>query len=585
MNKLLSVLSALTLAILASASLYLSAIPVQASVAVNAWWPTQDASVTGVQPFKAVVPGMDLQNYYMFWQVDNGGYVMMNDSTTDAPHKEAQVDISGWNWNPNGTYTVNFIAQDLSGHEIGRTSVVIKHGAPTAETAPSITNPTAPAIVTPVAATAPAAIATQANPATTVTARLAINVWWPTPNSNLTGIQLVKAALGSNLGAYKIYWSVDGGGQTELSDSYNPIPHKEGQIDFTSWHWKGNGTYTLTFTAKDLAGNVIGTKDVSVYVNASTATPAAPAAQPVQQIVAAPAPVQTQTVTGTKLFVDSNNPAAAQANAWASSDPTDAAIMAKIGAQPTGIWLGGWNSNVQADVAKNMSKATAANAIPTFVAYNIPGRDCGSYSAGGASDSSSYISWIKQVSAGLGSGKAILILEPDGLASIDCLSGQNQTDRYSMLSQALDIFKANNPGTKVYLDAGNSGWIDASTMASRLEKAGIAKAAGFALNVSNFFTTADNTAYGEKVSAQTNGAHFVIDTSRNGNGSNNGEWCNPSGMALGATPTLSTDNSLLDALLWVKQPGESDGNCNGAPAAGGWWPAYALGLAKAANWY
>ena len=37
------------------------------------------------------------------------------------------------------------------------------------------------------------------------------------------------------------------------------------------------------------------------------------------------------------------------------------------------------------------------------------------------------------------------------------------------------------------------------------------------------------------------------------------------------------------ALLWIKQPGESDGTCNGGPNAGQWWADYALGLAQRAG--
>ncbi len=75
----------------------------------------------------------------------------------------------------------------------------------------------------------------------------------------------------------------------------------------------------------------------------------------------------------------------------------------------------------------------------------------------------------------------------------------------------------------------------------------------------------------------------VIDTSRNGNGSaTGGEWCNPAGRALGNTPSVSSGQPLIDAYLWIKAPGESDGTCNGGPSAGGWWADYALGLAQRA---
>jgi endoglucanase len=74
----------------------------------------------------------------------------------------------------------------------------------------------------------------------------------------------------------------------------------------------------------------------------------------------------------------------------------------------------------------------------------------------------------------------------------------------------------------------------------------------------------------------------VIDTSRNGRGADGDKWCNPAGRALGSRPTAITGEPLADAFFWVKTPGESDGNCNGGPAAGEWWAENALGLAQRA---
>jgi endoglucanase len=131
-------------------------------------------------------------------------------------------------------------------------------------------------------------------------------------------------------------------------------------------------------------------------------------------------------------------------------------------------------------------------------------------------------------------------------------------------------------------------------------------------------------------------AHFVVDTSRNGNGPNNmsayanapfdqpaavisslaaGNWCNNPAAGLGLRPTANTGVLLLDAYLWVKTPGQSDGQCNSAggarawdytvynpwnwdatqqaqndplwgiqdPAAGAWFPQMALALVQQAN--
>ena len=49
---------------------------------------------------------------------------------------------------------------------------------------------------------------------------------------------------------------------------------------------------------------------------------------------------------------------------------------------------------------------------------------------------------------------------------------------------------------------------------------------------------------------------------------------------LGRDPTTDTGQGLVDAFLWVKEPGTSDGTCRGGPAAGQWRPQYALELAR-----
>jgi endoglucanase len=122
-----------------------------------------------------------------------------------------------------------------------------------------------------------------------------------------------------------------------------------------------------------------------------------------------------------------------------------------------------------------------------------------------------------------------------------------------------------------------------------LKSAGIAVANGFAVNVAGFARTADNVRYGHRISDALGGtATFVIDTSRNGKGPHPGNrvdgaptWCNPPGRALGEKPTDDPGIPRLDALLWIKYPGESDGPCRaGEPAVGEWWPEYALDLAR-----
>ncbi len=167
--------------------------------------------------------------------------------------------------------------------------------------------------------------------------------------------------------------------------------------------------------------------------------------------------------------------------------------------------------------------------------------------------------WITQRA---GSRPAVVVLEPDSLGDESCMTAAQVSARDSLLRNAIAQFTAKAPNTWVYLDAGNPGWISASTMAQHLAAAGLSGAHGFSLNVSNFYTTAQNTAYGNAVNASLQSANgftkpYVIDTSRNGNGSD-GTWCNPAGRKIG-TPTQLGGGA--EMLLWVKTPGESDGNC------------------------
>ena len=86
----------------------------------------------------------------------------------------------------------------------------------------------------------------------------------------------------------------------------------------------------------------------------------------------------------TRLYVDPSEPAAQQARAWRTSRPADAALMDRIATRPVATWLGDWNPDVRKDAAALATRVRRAGAIPVVVAYDIPQRDCGSYSAGGA---------------------------------------------------------------------------------------------------------------------------------------------------------------------------------------------------------
>ena len=281
-----------------------------------------------------------------------------------------------------------------------------------------------------------------------------------------------------------------------------------------------------------------------------------------------------------KLYVDPSEPSARQAREWRTSRPADAQLMDLIAKRPVATWFGDWNTQVGADAATLAGRARRAGAVPVVVAYNIPQRDCGSYSAGGAHSAAAYSKWIGALAAGLARGPAAVILEPDAVAGWDCLDAAGRTRRAQMLRSAITTLSRR--GIAVYLDAGNSNWQSPSVMAARLRSAGVSKARGVAVNVSNFRTTSESLTYVRALRRKLPGLRAVIDTSRNGQGPAGDQWCNPAGRGLGLPPTVSPAAEPLDALLWIKTPGESDGSCNGGPAAGEWWPEQALGLAMRA---
>jgi endoglucanase len=377
----------------------------------------------------------------------------------------------------------------------------------------------------------------------------------------------------------------------------------------------------------------------------------------------------------------------------AAGKSTEAAALAQMVSTPQAVWFnGGSPAEVKGLVTATVNMAQAKSEVPVLVAYNIPGRDCSQFSAGGALTDADYQAWIAAFAAGIGNGKAVVILEPDSLGNMpsDCHlpAGANYpfTDqgRITDLSDAVAALEA-DPNTAVYLDGTHSAWQQVGNIAQRLVEAGVQNAQGFYLNVSNYQYTSNNIAYGTWISdciayAQGSGAvgsgavepgtyqaetgffnnscpnqywnggpangfkgtamnnyvpwndqipptselpdadsvagtnswyasllasvgatattHFVIDTSRNGDGPNPmtggsdadmldyagapfdqpgaigalqaGNWCNPPGSGLGLVPTANTGVPLVDAYLWVKTPGQSDGECDTASGVRAW---------------
>ena len=351
--------------------------------------------------------------------------------------------------------------------------------------------------------------------------------------------------------------------------------------------------------------------------------------------------------SGTRFFVPPPSSGAPEQilQLLRSGDLKDAALIAEMEATPRAVWFtSGTPAQVQQQVRLTMREAAAERAVPVLVAYDIPGRDCAQYSAGGALDEAAYQAWISGFAQGIGNGKALVILEPDALGNLPSACGLStsvypftDSERIAELQYAVTALEQ-EPGVSVYLDGTHSAWQSVGTMTQRLLEADVQDAQGFFVNVSNYQPTPELTDYGTWISdciamvtdpanafynnpsacasqyypatqsdfstwglttawyAQNMGSavattHFVIDTSRNGDGPNNmqryasapydqpssvigtlaaANWCNPPGSGLGLRPTANTGVPLLDAYLWVKTPGQSDGQCDAAGGARAW---------------
>jgi endoglucanase len=392
----------------------------------------------------------------------------------------------------------------------------------------------------------------------------------------------------------------------------------------------------------------------AVLVTAGVAAASWPAA-------ASAVTVQRGLDPGTRLFVPPPSEGAPQQvlQLALSGDLKDAARITEMEATPRAVWFtSGTPAQVEQQVRATMVEAAIEQAVPVLVAYDIPGRDCAQYSAGGALDQADYQAWISGFAQGIGKARAVVILEPDALGNLPSGCGLpsstypfTDAERIAELQYAVGALES-DPGVSVYLDGTHSAWQSVGTITQRLLEADVQDAQGFYLNVSNYQPTAELLDYGTWISdciamvtdasnafynnpsacasqyypatqsdfstwglttawyAQNMGnavatTHFVVDTSRNGDGPNNmqayasapydqpasvistlagGNWCNPPDSGLGLRPTASTGVPLLDAYLWVKTPGQSDGQCDSAGGVRAWdyadysqpgWPATA----------
>ncbi|HEY8597205.1 MAG TPA: glycoside hydrolase family 6 protein [Thermomicrobiales bacterium] len=283
---------------------------------------------------------------------------------------------------------------------------------------------------------------------------------------------------------------------------------------------------------------------------------------------------------------DPQSPVEQKMQEWRASRPGDADMLNYIAQEQTVDWIGGWfDDNTMAfHVNNRINDYERAGGLPIMAVYNVPNRDCGGFSQGGATNGDQYRAWIERFARAINGRRIILLVEPDGLTVTDCLGQAGTQERFALISYAVGVFKR-NPNAAVYIDGGDNNRNRVDEIVPILQAANVAQADGFFLNSTVFQYTSTEVAYGDAVGTALGGKHFVVDTSRNGLGPGQEGWCNAKDRALGTAPTTQTGSPLADAFIWLKPVWQSDGECeHGEPGAGAPYFDYAVNLVRRSLW-
>jgi cellulose 1,4-beta-cellobiosidase len=394
-----------------------------------------------------------------------------------------------------------------------------------------------------------------------------------------------------------------------------------------------------------IVGVVLGVMELSAAAGCSGA--AAPAASPVaapEARVDPPRPAEGNPFDGADIPVDPSYVAELEGTipVAARSGGRRAAQLRALEAFPTAVWFDSIASTATAsrylDDALALQKRTGKPVVSVFVAYDLPERDCSAQASSGelsalqggeARYKAEFLDPLASQFRSHPAQRIVVVLEPDSLGNIvtntrvpKCADAVPVYER----SIATAIRTLSMPNVWLYLDVAHAGWLGWNRNRSKLAAlvkdvlvaaGGTDRIRGFATNVSNYDPLhdgdlprlepsdpcPDELTYVDKLSATLadagiTGKGFLIDTGRNGRGarSKSGSWCNVAGAGLGERPRSSPAPG-VDAYMWIKPPGGSDGGSDpsapgfdpscghdsadsmqGAPPAGHWFPAHLFGL-------
>ncbi|KAG6143970.1 hypothetical protein E4U38_003232 [Claviceps purpurea] len=318
----------------------------------------------------------------------------------------------------------------------------------------------------------------------------------------------------------------------------------------------------------------------------------------------------------------------------------------KVAKTPAFYWM---DSLSKTPVMKKMladiraANRKGGNYAGQFVVYDLPDRDCAAAASSGeftirndgVAKYKNYIDTIRKIVLAYSDVRIMLIIEPDSLSNM--VTNLNIAKCSKAKSAYLEgvnyaLRQLNLPNVAMYLDAGHAGWLGwpanqdsaAQLFAKVYKDAGSPSSLrGLVTNVANYNGwdtatppryTKGNAIYDEKhyIHALSPllerhgwaGARFITDQGRAGRQPTGqtswSHWCNAKGTGFGLRPSANTGDALLDAFVWVKPGGESDGTSKTssrrydyhcgfedalkpAPEAGEWFHEHFVQLLRNAN--
>ena len=203
-------------------------------------------------------------------------------------------------------------------------------------------------------------------------------------------------------------------------------------------------------------------------------------------------------------------------------------LALQIFKSPQSFWYGDNPKKPKKHMEKSIRRLLnrAHPQLPILVMYNIPNRDVGQYSKGGAKTKERYLDFVERFARGVGEDSPIIIYEPDALPHSTLLSEEDREWRLELMKESLQML-TNNCNGIVYVDVGHSAWLhpkDANELLTRVSNPNVR---GFSMNSCNYRSTKECMAWAKRLCRYRKDDYFVIDTSRNGNGPLDTEWCNP----------------------------------------------------------